>query len=164
MMVIKGAKDIGRYIGMSIATFHRHKDKDSIPYYRAGRTIVARSEDLDKWMEKQMLEARGKQKAWFVQGVDADFATVVFADTKNEAKVIAMGTDACEGYDYIDLRTSRFAAMDEHYRGHKEMDWYDDEDRIALVKTGWQCWDPLPVECEGCCAREWCAVMEEDNE
>lgn len=58
-VVLKGAKEIGRYIGMSIATFHRHKDKDSIPYYRAGRTIVARSEDLDEWMEKQMSHQLG---------------------------------------------------------------------------------------------------------
>ena len=52
MSVLKGAKAIGAYIGMSVATFHRHKDVDRIPYYRAGRTICARMEKLDEWMDK----------------------------------------------------------------------------------------------------------------
>ena len=50
MGILKGAKAIGAYIGMSVATFHRHKDVDRIPYYRAGRTICAKTEALDAWM------------------------------------------------------------------------------------------------------------------
>ncbi len=52
MSILKGAKEIGAYIGMSVPTFHRHKDVDGIPYYRAGRIICARTEKLDEWMEK----------------------------------------------------------------------------------------------------------------
>ncbi len=44
MSILKGAKEIGAYIGMSVPTFHRHKDVDGIPYYRAGRIICARTE------------------------------------------------------------------------------------------------------------------------
>lgn len=50
---IKTAKAIGKYIGMSVATFHRHKDADRVPYYRAGRTICAKQKDLDRWIEQQ---------------------------------------------------------------------------------------------------------------
>ena len=52
MSILKGAKAIGAYIGMSVATFHRHKDLDGIPYFRAGRTICAQTEKLDAWMER----------------------------------------------------------------------------------------------------------------
>ena len=44
MSILKGAKAIGAYIGMSVATFHRHKDIDGIPYFRAGRTICAKTD------------------------------------------------------------------------------------------------------------------------
>ena len=53
-MIIKGAKDVGEYIGMSIATFHRHKNKDRIPYFWSAHNICARSEDLDAWIDEQI--------------------------------------------------------------------------------------------------------------
>ncbi len=53
-MLLKGARDIGAYIGMSVPTFHRHKDVDAIPYFRAGHNICARSEDLDAWIDRQI--------------------------------------------------------------------------------------------------------------
>lgn len=61
-MVIKGAKDIGRYIGMSVATFHRHKDADEIPYFRIGRTCCARSEDLSEWIDRRIQEEQGRRE------------------------------------------------------------------------------------------------------
>ena len=57
---IKTAKAIGRYIGMSVATFHRHKDADRVPYYYVGRTICAKQKDLDRWIEDQ----KDKVVAW----------------------------------------------------------------------------------------------------
>lgn len=54
MAIIKGQKAIGQYIGYSVPSVARHKDKDRIPYYRAGRTICARSEDLDMWIQMQV--------------------------------------------------------------------------------------------------------------
>lgn len=66
-MILKGAKDIGAYIGMSVPTFHRHKDKDGIPYFRAGHNICARSEDLSEWIGRQIRKEekhdRRKEKA-----------------------------------------------------------------------------------------------------
>lgn len=52
MSIIKGQKAIGQYIGYSVPSVTRHKDKDCILYYRAGRIICARSEDLDEWIRK----------------------------------------------------------------------------------------------------------------
>lgn len=54
MAIIKGQKAIGDYIGYSVPSVARHKDKDRIPYYRAGRIICARSEDLDRWIQMQV--------------------------------------------------------------------------------------------------------------
>ena len=54
MTLIKGQKAIGEYIGYSVPSVTRHKDKDRIPYYRAGRIICARSEDLDRWIQEQV--------------------------------------------------------------------------------------------------------------
>ena len=54
MTLIKGQKAIGEYIGYSVPSVSRHKDKDHIPYYRAGRNICARSEDLDRWIQMQV--------------------------------------------------------------------------------------------------------------
>lgn len=102
-------------------------------------------------------------KAWTVRGIDSDYATVVFAETVGKAKAIAVGTDACEDYDYIDIRAYRFNEMDKYYQGKREMDWHTDEDRIALVKAGWYCLDPYEWECEACCARELCD-WRNDNE
>lgn len=66
-MILKGADAIGKYIGMSVPTFHRHKDKDGIPYFRAGHNICARSEDLSEWIDRQIRKEekhdRRKEKA-----------------------------------------------------------------------------------------------------
>lgn len=102
-------------------------------------------------------------KAWTVRGIDSDYATVVFAETAGKAKAIAVGTDACEDYDYLDIRAHRFKEMDKFYRGKREMDWYNDEDRIALVKTGWYCLDPYEWECKECVAREFCERRVDDD-
>lgn len=61
--VLIGAQAVGRYIGMSLATFHRHKDLDGIPYFRAGRTICAQPEDLDRWIREQVEKNRGSEKS-----------------------------------------------------------------------------------------------------
>ena len=87
-----------------------------------------------------------------------NWQTVVFAENRNEAKTIAMGTDACEDARYIDIRATRLTDLDKEYRGHIEMDWGDAQDRIALVKHGWTCnpdyWDP--DDCAKCPAADYC--------
>lgn len=58
MTLIKGQKAIGEYIGYSIASIQRNKDKCSIPYYRAGRNICAvrGSRQVDTGTSREKLE------------------------------------------------------------------------------------------------------------
>ena len=62
-VIIKGQKAIGEYIGYSVPSVTRHKDKDRIPYYRASRIICARSEDLDRWIQEQVEKNRSNDKS-----------------------------------------------------------------------------------------------------
>ena len=49
--------------------------------------------------------------------------------------------------------------LDKYYRGKKEMDWYDDADRIAMVKDGkFHCFED--AECPNCPAKQYCDVAE----
>lgn len=61
-MVIKGEKAIGEYIGYSKASVQRNKDKLHIPYFRTGRIICAKSEDLSAWIDEQI------EKNWNTKG------------------------------------------------------------------------------------------------
>lgn len=63
MTLIKGQKAIGDYIGYSVPSIQRNKDKDRIPYYRAGRNICARSEDLDRWIQMHVEKNWGSDKS-----------------------------------------------------------------------------------------------------
>ena len=99
-------------------------------------------------------------KAYSVRDKNSDCFTIVFAESVNKAKVIALHTDACEDSYYTDIRTKRIPDLDKYYRvGKKEMDWFDDADRIALVRdAGYSC-DPEYWEeeyCTRCPAKQWC--------
>lgn len=106
-------------------------------------------------------------KAYIVSDrTDPLFSTVVFAETAGKARAIARNTDACEDLDFIDIRAVRAPSLDSCYKGKLEMDWYDDEDRIAMVKLAdFECsseyYDP---ECEPCPAKEWCGRYERDHD
>lgn len=96
-------------------------------------------------------------------------STVVFAESRGKAKSIAMSTEACEDVDFLNLEVYRLPHMDKYYKpGKAEMDWYDPEDRIALVKdASFHCEYIELSECEQCPAREYCdkweAYMEEND-
>lgn len=91
-------------------------------------------------------------------------STVVFAENCKEAKKLALSTDVCEDADYINIRVQRFPEMDNHYRGRTEIDWYNMEDRKALVSLGWMCLE-TSEECDACTARTFCGHWEDwDNE
>lgn len=102
-------------------------------------------------------------KAWLVREKDSEYATVVFAETRGKARSLAMATDACEDADFCDIEVSRKPSMDKYYKkGKKEMDWYDDADRLALVKEcGFRCVDIDIEDCEDCPAKEFCEIYEE---
>lgn len=101
-------------------------------------------------------------KAWCIRDEVAYEAgcTVVFAETRGKAHALALNTDCCEDAEWNDVRVTRLPAMDCMYKpGKVEMDWYNAEDRIALVKEcGWHCIDEYydSDDCKKCPAAEWC--------
>ena len=96
----------------------------------------------------------------------ADYSCIVFAETRGKAISLALGIDefpSCD-WDYTQLTAHRVPALDKHYSGHWYMDWFNDEDRLALVKdAGYRCDDDSfdPEECNRCCAKDYCDRYEE---
>ena len=98
-------------------------------------------------------------KAW--NSVDCDGgSTVVFAETVLDAKKIAAHSETCEDARWIDIRVRRFKEMDVQYRGRDEINWYDMDDRTALVELGWSCYE-TSWECDTCPCKEKCDQWEE---
>lgn len=117
-----------------------------------------------------------KMKAYRVDLADRWDAgsTVVFAENVREAKKVAWRCEICDYWDtkYIDVRVRRRKELDSAYRGKSEMDWDYPEDRIALVKAGWTCFEDFfdPDDCKECSGREFCSMykgylkdVEEEN-
>lgn len=91
----------------------------------------------------------------------ADYSTVVFAETSGKAKAIAITTDAFNDYEFTEISAIRVPQLDKYYRGLDEMDWYDDDDRIAMVKDGnFHCF--ADSECPNCPAKEYCDRCEDE--
>ena len=107
-------------------------------------------------------------KAWIVDDpIDASTAAVVFAETRGQAKVLAQSTDACEDMEFKDIRAVRAPKLDQFYRCKSEMDWFDPDDRIAMVKYGGFCCsyevDVYKEKCEACPAHEWCGRYDDGD-
>lgn len=104
-------------------------------------------------------------KAWIARDNESveNWETVVFAETATKAKIAAMATQCCENAEYIDIRVNRIKKLDECYRGLPEMDWYNDNDRLAMVREGWRC-DETSDECQTCVAKDECGYWEEEEE
>lgn len=102
--------------------------------------------------------AEQRLKAYRVEDQDSyeGYSTVVFAESRSKAMLLAMGTDACEDAEYIRIRATRVPDLDGEYRGHFEMDWYDEQDRIAMVSHGWYCLEPDRDDCAKCWCNEEC--------
>lgn len=104
-------------------------------------------------------------KAWLVREKEKFCSTVVFAETRGKAKVLALSTDCCEDARFIDIEVHREPRMDKYYvNGKKEMDWFNPKDRIALVKDcGFVCdvdyWEP--EDCKTCSAKQYCNTYQE---
>lgn len=97
-------------------------------------------------------------RAWDSQAVE-NYSTVVFANTAQEAKKVAFSTETCEDAKYTDIRVRRFPEMDDHDKGRSEIDWYDMEDRRALVALGWSCLE-MSWECDTCECKDICDQWE----
>ena len=102
-------------------------------------------------------------KAWEVHDIYEERSTIVFAETRNKARLEALHTDICEGMRYIEIQPIRAKWADEMYRGSREMDWCDKDDRIFLVKNGWSCAVPEYADCKSCPAKKWCGKYEEQE-
>lgn len=99
-------------------------------------------------------------KAWLVREKDEFCATVVFAETRNKAKVQALSTDCYENAKYRYIEARRVPQMDKYYAdGKREMHWENPQDRVALVKECNFVCDPdyfMWEDCECCSAKEYC--------
>ena len=119
---------------------------------------------------KKMVIVQGgdTMKAYIIHDLKgyADYSTVVFAETSGKAKAIAIHTDAFEDYEFTEISARRVPKLDKYYRGLDEMDWFDDADRIALVKDGGfscdpECWEE--EDCKRCPAKQWCDRYEVES-
>lgn len=99
-------------------------------------------------------------KAWLVRKKDEVFATVVFAETRGQARSLALSTEACEYSKFTDIEAYRMPQIDTYFKsGKREMDWDNPNDRIVLVKEcGFICDDEYFEweDCDECSAKEYC--------
>lgn len=94
-----------------------------------------------------------------------DYCTIVFAETRGQARQIAQSTDACEDSEFTDIRALRVPELDRFYRGNQEMDWHNMADRVAMVRYGNMfCSYEVDAECEDCDAKEYCDRYESEHE
>ena len=95
-------------------------------------------------------------KAWIVTDEYDEYSTVVFAETRSQARIAAQATDCCGDMNYIDIRPIRFKEADARYCGRREMEWSEPDDRRFLAEHGWSCVDPEYDKCPECPAADLC--------
>ena len=105
-------------------------------------------------------------KAWLVREKDEFCATVVFAETRGKAKVLAKYTDACEDCAFVDIEVRRVPQVDKYYEdGKTELDWCNPQDRLILVKElDFSCESVEMEKCEECSAKEYCISYSEEKD
>lgn len=107
-------------------------------------------------------------KAYVISDKDgySEYLLVVFAESRGKAIRAAIGTEEFPTYDweFTELRARRIPVLDTAYRGEFRMDWYNDADRLAIVKdAGFYCDDDYfdPDDCERCVGKDYCTRYEE---
>lgn len=97
-------------------------------------------------------------KAWICDTDYSEGSSIVFANTRNEAKKLARFTQACEDADWIDIRCVRCKEIDDMEDCEPKDDpWLNDDIRLILVKErDWACVDPIDDDCDNCCAKQYC--------
>ena len=105
-------------------------------------------------------------KAWECRDEDNYYVEVVFADTRGKAKSYFNDMEAFDNLEFCELRPRRVKSLDYlNYPDGYVMDFWKDEDRIAMVRhLGLWCDDVHREDCEECCAKEWCSKYEEYKE
>ena len=96
------------------------------------------------------------------------YSIVVFAETRGKAIAYAHYKDDFCDFRWTEMSALRKPELDKYYNGKTEMDWYNMEDRIAMVKdANFQCSYEVDItleECESCPAHEWCERYERMKE
>lgn len=105
-------------------------------------------------------------KAWICRDRNGatDLAVVVFAETAGKAKSLAQCTEVCEDVAFIDIQCHRCPKADNDHGDKAILDWYDNEDRLILVRDcGFYCsYEMLfsDCNCAECNARKYCSRYE----
>ena len=107
-------------------------------------------------------------KAYIIHDRDyvAEYSLIVFAESRGKAISYALGTDEFPygDYDFTQLSARRAKWADKYYHGSREMDWYNPEERLAMVRDGgYVCDDDSfdPDDCERCSAKDICEKYED---
>lgn len=101
-------------------------------------------------------------KAWLVKEKGELSAAIVFAETRGKAKSRALSTECCENSEYQNIEATRQPQLDKFFvDGKTEMDWFDPQDRIILVKeANFECEYIEPCLCESCSAKDYCDMYQ----
>lgn len=104
-----------------------------------------------------------KMKAYAVSDRNCDGCTyIVFAESRGKAISYALNycDDAFGDYTFTELWARRRPKLDQYYNGRKELEWFDMDDRVIMVRdAGFYCSYEIDVtieECEKCPAHKWC--------
>lgn len=89
---------------------------------------------------------------------------IVWAESANQAKVMAQSCDCCLDEPYTEIRVKRMPELDgmEDKVPYGGSAWNSDEIRTILVRDhDWACLEPEYSDCDNCCAKQWCHWMED---
>ena len=123
---------------------------------------VSSFEEMCDLMCDNKIPEKKPMKAWKV--FDANEwdcgVQIVFAETREKAKVLMYRSENFEDTEWNDLRAKRFKEFDKYYKGTQTPDvWLDDEMRTILVRDyGWSCVETFESECKICPAKKWCRL------
>lgn len=97
-------------------------------------------------------------KAWIVNTDYSEGSGIVFAENRNQARLLAQHTDACEDAPYIDIRAKRCKVIDDMENCEpKDNYWLNEDIRLILVREyNWGCVEPQYSDCDTCCAKQYC--------
>lgn len=99
-------------------------------------------------------------KAWQCINYYDGYIMIVYAETAGKARYIAIQSGSIgDDLEFRDVIVRREKKLDAYYRGVSEMDWYNAQDRMAIVQElGLSCDDDSfdPDDCKRCPAAEWC--------
>ena len=103
-------------------------------------------------------------KAYMVYTDYSEGSGIIFAENRNQARMLAQCTDACEDAPYIDVRAKRLPKLDGMENCEpKDNYWLNEDIRLILVKEyDCGCAEPGQYEdCDKCCAKQYCHWCEE---